>query len=175
MSQATPDLETVIESDDPELAEQYNEAKREELREKIDQLRAEEREAFEMVADAADKSLTTTKVEIPGGHTLSVRSRTTRRAEQLASGIQADQPQDIDLDEARAATAQFLDEMVTDDGFTEDMWLAAFEANSVGFGYLAEVVTAINEEVQPQQGNANPSGGRQSPTEGKQSGPSRRR
>lgn len=183
MSDGTPTLEEVIESDDPALAEAYNEAKRDEIAAELEHLDEQEQAAVDALRESAQQSLETDTVTLPSGVDLEVRARMPPVVENLQEKMQRARQQQ-DLQRARRLNCAMLAEMVESPGeyVNPDVWETASRDGNAGLQWLAEVTDIVvgpaTENAEALQGNRNSATASDTtpqPTKDKQSGWQRQR
>jgi hypothetical protein len=164
-----PDLETVIESDDPELVDEYNAAVEDELDEQVAELEAEKQDAVAALREDAQESLETETVTMPGSGTeLEVRARMSPHIESLQDklqriedGEQVNVPEGVihafdrlsvddfvdlgQVEQSRHLNAYLLAEMVeSPPKFADpDVWAVASRDGDAGLQWLAEATDVI--------------------------------
>lgn len=170
-----PDLEAVIESDDPELADAYNDAVEAEMAERVEALEDAEQNAVAALRDDAQDSIETETVKLPSGLELEVRTRFTQRAERLQEDLAELEQEGASVADIRRLNAQLLAEMCETDGYdSPEPWDIAARDDDAGMVWMGEVTDVmlepIHEKAKELQGNRRASGGSRNPTGGKQSG-----
>lgn len=178
MTDDTPSLAAVIESDDPELADQYNEAKEREIAESLEHLNQQEQEAVDALRESAQASQDTATVALDSGVELEVLDRIPPSVEQLAEEMQ-EARQTGDIARARRYACAMLAEMVQapEEYTNAEVWATASRDGSAGMQWLAEVEQIVTEPAQesaealqgnqtsPEDSNTTPE-----PMKGKESG-----
>jgi len=179
MTDDTPSLTEVIESDDPELADRYNEAQEAAIKERLDHLDEQKQEAVSALRESAQESLETETVTLDSGVTLEVRTRLPPNVERLQAEAQQAE-EDRDYQRARRLTCEILAAMVESPAeFGDpDVWATASRDGSAGLQWLLEATDAVLEpaiDSAEAMGNGQDSANTQDRTKDRQSGWQRQR
>lgn len=179
MTDDTPSLTEVIESDDPELADRYNEAQEAAIKERLDHLDEQKQEAVSALRESAQESLETETVTLDSGVTLEVRTRLPPNVEQLQAEAQQAE-EDRDYQRARRLTCEILAAMVESPAeFGDpDVWATASRDGSAGLQWLLEATDIVLEpaiDSAEAMGNEPDSANTRGQTKDRQSGWQRQR